>query len=146
MKNSEARKILGLEPGDDPRAFLSSFEETREYKQELVDNAPSEEMKFRYQQELLEYEVAVKVVASKHKMRPHTDFIVVLLLIASFTALGWWGYLWYQRQWNTQAQVEVKIAQYQSDGRTAVAGRKWAEAEHAYREIEKLDPGSPGRA
>jgi hypothetical protein len=71
MKTTEARKILGLDPGDDPRSFIPAFEETVEYKQELVDNAPSDEMKFRYQQELLEYQAAVKVVAGKQKIRPH---------------------------------------------------------------------------
>ncbi|MCP5536155.1 MAG: right-handed parallel beta-helix repeat-containing protein [Akkermansiaceae bacterium] len=143
MKNTEARKILGLDPDDDPRAFLPAFEETREYKQELVNNAPSAAIKFRYQQELLEYEAAVKVVAGKQKIRAHTDFIVVLLLIAAFSAVGWWGYQWYQQQWNTHAQVEVKLAQLQSDGRIAVMGRKWPEAERIYQEIKQLDPGSP---
>jgi len=142
MKNTEARKILGLDPDDDPRAFLPAFEETRDYKQELVNNAPSEEIKFRYQQELLEYEAAVKVVAGKQKIRPHTDFMVVLLLLASFSAVGWWGYQWYQQQWNAHAQTEVKIAELQSEGRIAVIGRKWPEAEIVYLEIEKLDPGS----
>ena len=32
MKNTEARKVLGLDPDDDPRAFLSAFEETREFQ------------------------------------------------------------------------------------------------------------------
>lgn len=142
MKNTEAREILGLDPGDDPRAFLPAFEETCEYKQQLVDDAPSDEIKFRYQQELLEYKAAVKVVAGKQKIRPHTDFIVVLLLIAAFSAVGWWGYQWYQQQWDAHAQTEVRIAQLQADGRIAVIGRKWPEAEKAYQEIEKLDPGS----
>lgn len=143
MKNTEARKILGLDPDDDPRAFLPAFEETRQFKQELVNNAPSEEIKFRYQQELLEYEAAVKVVAGKQKVRPHTDFIIVLLLIAAFSAVGWWGYQWYQQQWNAHTQAEVQIAQLQSDGRIAVVGRKWQLAEEAYQKIEQLDPGSP---
>lgn len=142
MKNTEARRVLGLDPGDDPRAFLSAFEETWEFKKELVANAPSEEMRFRYQQELLEYEAAVKVVAGRQKARPHTDFIVVVLLIAAFSAVGWWGYKWYQQQWNAHAQAEVEIAQLQMEGRTAVVGRKWQEAEDAYRKIEQLDPGS----
>ena len=142
MKNTEARKILGLDPGDDPCSFLPAFEETIAFKKELVENAPSEEIKFRYQQELLEYEAAVKVVAGKRKARPHTDFIIVLLLIAAFSAIGWWGYQWYQQQWNAHAQAEVDIAQLQSDGRIAVIGRKWQQAEEAYRKIEELDPGS----
>ena len=91
MKNTEARKTLGLAPGDKPSAFLSDFDETREYKQELVNNAPSEELKFRYQQELLEYEAALRVVIGKRKLRPNTDFIVVLLLICSLCTVGMVG-------------------------------------------------------
>lgn len=143
MKNTEARQILGLSPDDNPRAFMPAFEETREFKQKLVDNAPSEEMKFRYQQELLEYEAAVRVVAGQQKPQKHTDFIVVLLLIAALSAVGWWGYQWYQQQWNKHAQNEVRIAQLQSDGRVAVIGRKWEQAEKAYHQIEEIDPGSP---
>ncbi|MFK7910185.1 MAG: right-handed parallel beta-helix repeat-containing protein [Akkermansiaceae bacterium] len=143
MQNTEARKILGLDPDDDPRAFLPAFEETREFKRELVANAPSDEIKFRYQQELLEYEAAVKVVAGKQKARPHTDFIVVLMLIAAFSAVGWWGYQWYQQQWNAHEQTEVQIAQLQLEGRTAVIGRKWQQAEDAFQKIDELDPGSP---
>ncbi len=142
MKTTEARKILGLDSDDDPRSFIPGFEETVKYKQELVDNAPSDEMKFRYQQELLEYQAAVKVVAGSQKIRPHTDFIVVLLLIASFSAIGWWGYQWYQQQWNANAQAEVKIAQLQTEGRLAIVSRKWVNAEKTYQEIESLDPGS----
>ncbi len=143
MRNTEARNILGLDPGDDPRAFLSAFEETIDYKQELVNNAPSQEIRFRYQQELLEYKAAVQVIGGKQKIRPHTDFVVVLLLIASFSSVGWWGYQWYQEQWNAHARNEVIIAQLQADGRIAVIGRKWDVAEKAYRKIQDLDPGSP---
>ena len=142
MKNTEARNVLGLDPGDNPRAFLAEFEETREYKRELVNNAPSEEIRFRYQQELLEYEAALKVVAGKQKARPNTDFIVVLLLIATLSVFGWWGYRWYQQQWKSHSQTELKIADLKTYGRAAVIARKWSEAEKAYGEIENLDPGS----
>jgi len=143
MKTTEARKILGLDPSDDPRSFIPAFEETVQYKQELVDNAPSDEMRFRYQQERLEYQAAVKVVAGMQKTRPHTDFIIVLLLIASFSAVSWWGYQWYQQKWNANAQVEVRIAQLQTEGRLAIMSRKWPDAEKKYQGIESLDPGSP---
>lgn len=142
MKNTEARNVLGLEPGDNPRAFLSEFEETRQYKQELVNNAPSDEIRFRYQQELLEYEAALRVVAGKQRVRPNTDFIVVLLLIATLSVFGWWGYRWYQQQWKSHSETELKIADLHAYGRAAVIARKWNEAEKAYGEIETLDPGS----
>lgn len=142
MKNTEARSILGLEPGDDPRSYLSAFEETIQYKRQLVENAPSPELEFRYEQELLEYEAAVKVVAGHRKMRPHTDFLVVLMLIGALSACGWWGYNWYQRQWNIEAKNQERIAYLSSVGRAAVAKRKWSQAEEAYRAILTIAPDS----
>lgn len=142
MKNTEARKILGLDPKDNPRSYLPTFEETRKYKQELVDNAPSDEIRFRYEQELLEYEAALKVVVGKRKIRPHTDFLVVLMLIGALSACGWWGYNWYQHQWNLEAKNQQQITYLNAIGRTAISKRKWAEAEQAYLDIGKIDANS----
>lgn len=146
MKNTEARKILGLDPGDDPRSYLPAFEETKEYKRELVENAPSPELKFRYEQELLEYEAAVKVIAGHRKLRPHTDFVVVLMLIGALCACGWWGFNWYQRQWNIDAQNKERIAYLGSVGRMAIGKRKWDQAEEAYQEILTIDPNAKAAA
>ncbi|MGB0992098.1 MAG: right-handed parallel beta-helix repeat-containing protein [Akkermansiaceae bacterium] len=142
MKNTEARKTLGLDPSDDPSAFMPAFEETIAYKKELIENAPSPEIKFRYQQELLEYEAAVKVVAAKAKIRPHTDFMIVLFVIAAFCAVAWWGYGWYQQQWNEASENDIRIAHLQTIGRIAVDKRKWQDAENAYKEIQTIDPES----
>ena len=142
MKNSEARKTLGLAPGEKPSAFLSDFEETREYKQELINNAPSEELKFRYQQELLEYEAALRVVVGKQKLRPNTDFIVVLLLICSLCTAGWWGYQWHQNEWYVEMKVKSDISELRAAGLSAVTARQWAKAEQAYKQIEAISPGS----
>lgn len=142
MKNTEARKTLGLAPEDKPSAFLSDFDETREYKQELINNAPSEELKFRYQQELLEYEAALRVVVGKRKLRPNTDFIVVLLLICSLSTAGWWGYQWYQNEWYVEMKVMSDISELRAAGLSAVTARQWTKAEDAYRKIEVLSPGS----
>jgi len=142
MKNTEARAVLGLEPGDNPRAFAAEFEETREYKQELVNNAPSEEIRERYQTDLIEYEAAMRAVVGKQGIRPNTDFIVVMLLIATLSVFGWWGYRWYQQQWRSHSKTEIELADLKTHGRAAVIARKWGEAEKAYGEIERLDPGS----
>ena len=142
MKNTEARKTLGLAPEDKPSAFLSDFDETREYKQELVNNAPSEELKFRYQQELLEYEAALRVVVGKRKLRPNTDFIVVLLLICSLSTAGWWGYQWYQNEWYVEMKAKSDISELRAAGLSAVTARQWTKADDAYRKIGALSPGS----
>lgn len=142
MKNTEARKILGLDAQDDPRSYLPAFEETKQYKKELIENAPSDRMRFRYEQELLEYEAAVRVVAGQRKLRPNTDFIVVLMLIGALCACGWWGYNWYQRQWNLEAKNQQRITYLNSVGRIAISKRKWSEAEKAYKEVLEIDPSS----
>ncbi|MBK1855769.1 right-handed parallel beta-helix repeat-containing protein [Verrucomicrobiaceae bacterium 5K15] len=142
MKNTDARKILGLDPGDDPRSFIPTFEETVAYKKDLMENAPSPELRYRYEQELLEYTAAVKVVAGRKRLRPNTDFVVVLMLIGALSACGWWGYNWYQRQWNIDAELKQRTTYLSSLGRAAVSKRKWSEAESAYKEILTLEPGS----
>lgn len=142
MRNTDARKTLGLSPEDKASAFLSDFDETLEYKRDLVNNAPSEQIRFRYQQELLEYEAALKVVVGKQKLRPNTDFVVVLLLICSVCTVGWWAYQWHQKEWYVQMKVDAEIAEFRAVGMSAVAARKWAKAEEAYKKIESLSPGS----
>ncbi len=141
MNNKEAREILGLDPGDNPSAFLSDFNETLEYKKSLVETAPSEELKFRYKQELLEYEAALMVMGDRGR-RVHTDFVVVLLLIAALSTVGWWGYQWYHKQWYIDMRVESKITELRAEGLAAVTARKWNLAEAAYRKMDELSPGS----
>ncbi len=142
MKNTDARKTLGLGPHDKASAFLSDFDETLEYKRELVNNAPSDQIRFRYQQELLEYEAALKVVVGKQKMRPNTDFIVVLLLICAVSTVGWWAYQWHQKEWYVQKKIDAEVAELRAAGLSAVTARKWTQAALAYKKIEDLVPGS----
>lgn len=142
MKNKEAREILGLDLGDNPSAFLSDFNETLEYKKSLVESAPSEELRFRYKQELLEYEAALMVVVGERGQRLHTDFIVVLLLIAALSTVAWWGYQWYSKKWYIDMRMESKVVELRAEGLAAVTARKWNLAEAAYRKIDELSPGS----
>ncbi|MGB1937015.1 MAG: right-handed parallel beta-helix repeat-containing protein [Akkermansiaceae bacterium] len=142
MKKSEAREILGLEPNDDPRAFRSDFEETLEYKQDLVKSAPNDELRFGYQQDLLEYKAALQVVVGRKKLRPHADFMIVLLLIAVVASVGWWGYQWHQKEWYVDMKRGVELAEWRAAGLSAIAARKWDQAQEAFREIDKIEPGS----
>lgn len=142
MRQSEAREILGLEPNDDPRAFSSDFDETLEYKQELVNNAPNDELRFGYQQDLLEYKAALRVVVGRKKLRPHADFMVVLLLISVIGTVGWWAYQWHQNKWYVDMKRDAMVAEWRAAGLSAIAARKWSVAQEAFREIEKIDPVS----
>ena len=142
MNNTEARQILGLEPKDDLRAYLPDFEATKKYKKELILNAPNDLLRFRYEQNLLEYEAAISVVVGQKKFRPNTDFIAVLMCIIALCVCGWWGYNWYQKIWNQESENQQRIAHLNTVGRNAIAKRKWLEAEKAYAEIIEIDPNS----
>ena len=62
MKLSEARKILGLGPDEDPRPHLVEFRSARERIAELVRSAPNETLGDRYQQGLVEFDKALAAV------------------------------------------------------------------------------------
>lgn len=62
MTLSEARKILGLGPDDDPRPFLNEFKEARERIAGMVRSAPNETLANRYQQGLTDFDQALAAV------------------------------------------------------------------------------------
>ncbi len=62
MNLSEARKILGLGPDDDPRPFLNEFKEARERIAEMVRTAPNDILADRYQKGLVDFDQALAAV------------------------------------------------------------------------------------
>jgi len=62
MTLSEARKILGLGPDEDPRPHLAEFRAARERIAEMVRTAPNETLGDRYQQGLVEFDQALAAV------------------------------------------------------------------------------------
>lgn len=62
MTLTEARKILGLEPDEDPRPHLDEFRQVREKIADMVRTAPNEMLAERYQQGLVEFDQAMAVV------------------------------------------------------------------------------------
>lgn len=62
MTLSDARKILGLGPDDDPRPFLDEFREARERIAEMVRTAPNETLAERYQKGLVDFDQALAAV------------------------------------------------------------------------------------
>ena len=62
MTLSEARKILGLGPDEDPRPHLVEFGSARERIAEMVRSAPNEILADRYQQGLVEFDQALAAV------------------------------------------------------------------------------------
>ena len=62
MTLTEARKILGLGPDDDPRPQLAEFRVMRERIAEMVRAAPNDELARRYQEGLVEFDRALAAV------------------------------------------------------------------------------------
>ncbi len=62
MTLTEARKILGLGPDEDPRPQLAQFNVARERIAEMVRSAPNEMLAERYQEGLVEFDRALAAV------------------------------------------------------------------------------------
>ena len=62
MTLNDARKILGLNPKEDPRIHLPEFKQARERIAELVRSAPNDTLADRYQKGLIEFDQALAAV------------------------------------------------------------------------------------
>ncbi len=62
MTLPEARKILGLGPGEDPRLHLAEFKNARKHIAALVRTAPNETLVERYRKGLIEFDAALTAV------------------------------------------------------------------------------------
>ena len=158
MTLTEARKILGLGPDEDPRPHLAEFRAVRERIADLVRTAPNDELALRYQEKLVEFDralaavreylealgliprlVDVKVaeVPSAAKGFRHVVWsLIVLAVIGS----GSWAYLEMQ-EWRRIAR-DARIALLERQGAIFIENRRWPEAKEAFDEIEDIDPRS----
>lgn len=62
MNLTEARKILGLEPEEDPCPHIPGFESAREHIAAMVRSAPNETLAERYRKGLVEFDEALAAV------------------------------------------------------------------------------------
>ena len=62
MTLSEARKILGLGPAEDPAPHLAEFKDAREHIAAMVHSAPNETLAERYQKGLVEFDQALAAI------------------------------------------------------------------------------------
>ena len=62
MTLSDARKILGLGPDEDPRPHLEEFRMARERIAAMVREAPNQTLADRYQEGLVEFDQALAAV------------------------------------------------------------------------------------
>lgn len=158
MKESSARKTLGLTLTENPHARIEGFEENLRRKQAFVDNAPSQETKERLQKELDEYAKSLDLIrasleTSQNRKRRGLTWSVVFIVLVS--VLVWWGYSQHLAQQELEAQrIEAqyqeqlrqqnqqRIKEFSELGAAALSKRKWNQAEHAYLAIHKIDASS----
>ncbi|MFT3991935.1 MAG: right-handed parallel beta-helix repeat-containing protein [Luteolibacter sp.] len=70
MNLSQARKILGLGPGEDPSSHTADFEQTRARIEELVRTAPNPTLSNRYRSGLAEFDQALALINKDAKPAP----------------------------------------------------------------------------
>lgn len=143
MKQEDARKILGIHPDDDPRAFLADFETTLEHKRLIAEQAPDKKTKQRYSRAFLDYQDAIQTILPKKRYLPHTDFLIVLLLIATLSILGWWAFKDYWQDWYAQQTLSLSIGRIDAQAKAAIAQKNFDKAQALYNRIESLAPHSP---
>lgn len=69
MKATQARRILGLKPREDPRPRLAEFRMTREKIAEAMRTAPNEVLADRQSRNLAEYDTALELMGGSTKVR-----------------------------------------------------------------------------
>lgn len=171
MTLTEARKILGLGPDEDPRPYLSEFQSARERIAEMVRTAPNEVLGARYQEGLVEFDQALAAVheylqalglmarptdepkpleeapeiflASEPLPRKRSRTPARLAWAAVIlTAVAGGGLLYYKQQESEKLQRQIRVAFLERVGSEFVENRRWQEAAAAFAEIELLAPGS----
>lgn len=80
--------------------------------------------------------------SKRESMRPHWDFISVLILITGLSIAGWIGFNSYQKKRIAAFEKKARVADLSSSAHAALISRKWAEAHQAYRAIQEMEPDS----
>ncbi|MCU0750789.1 MAG: right-handed parallel beta-helix repeat-containing protein [Akkermansiaceae bacterium] len=171
MTLTEARKILGLGPDEDPRPYLAEFESARERIAEMVRTAPNEVLGARYQEGLVEFDQAMAAVheylqalglmprptdgpkpleeapeiflASEKPAKPRSRTPARLAWAAVIlTAVAGGGLLHYKQKESAEIQRQIRVTFLERVGSEYVENRRWQEAAAAFAEIEELAPGS----
>ncbi len=211
----EARRVLGVEPDEDPASRLGEFEAARERIADLIRQAPNDTIAIRYQEGLQEFDRALAAVREEIERRRQEKVAAMMALVPSsvsgkqviskregfleeppspsdprteigrtpaawpppkvepvateptpdpgseeepvsspklryalyvmiFLIIGGAGgaWLYFHMQAERELQVRTEVAFLEGLGAKLVEGRRWAEAQQAYRRVEELDPGS----
>jgi parallel beta-helix repeat protein len=194
MTLTDALKILGLEPDEDPSPHLAEFKNAREHIAGMVRTAPNTTLADRYQKGLMEFDqalaalqehlgnvdiatpplpsrvsspslpipappktvvlgvaptapkVAVAEVAVEEMETAGTSpgrglsyFAWFLVFLIGASGGGW---LYMKREQTKEEQRLLRITFLERQGSIMIENRRWQDAANAFREIEKLSPGS----
>jgi tetratricopeptide (TPR) repeat protein len=168
MTLSDARRILGLGPDDDPRPHLAEFQAARGRIAEMVRTAPNESIAIRYQEGLVEFDQALAAVREHlealglevpqpmkdpkptEKIEPAVEpavsrgrswsWLAWLLVFVTGAAGG--GLLYLKNEQEKARRLQARIGFLEREGLLYLENRRWQEAAASYAEIERLDPRS----
>ena len=87
MTLTEARKILGLGPAEDPSPHLAEFKDAREHIAAMVRSAPNETLAERYQKGLVEFDQALAAVYEHLPVSEVTKSAAPELLVLETSAI-----------------------------------------------------------
>lgn len=171
MTLTEARKILGLGPDEDPRPHLAEFEAARERIAEMVRAAPNENLGDRYQAGLVEFDQALAAIReflenpspeapeihlatppATTAAEPDEGELPPAPRSRTFAGFVWFvvfligaaggGFLYFKAESEKETQRQLRISFLERMGTEFIENRRWQEAASAYAEIEALAPGS----
>jgi tetratricopeptide (TPR) repeat protein len=162
MTIDEARRILGLEPGDDAAMHLDEFEAARERIAEMVRAAPNDALALRYQEGLDQFDAALAAMRARlgrppvvepgvtggvvrvsgPRVRPGGGArrVAVALALVVVGCGGLW--LFFRIREDMELQRRSRLVFLERQGSILVENRRWSEAAAVYQEIEQIEPGS----
>lgn len=158
MTPSEARRILGLGPDEDPRLRQEKFTNQRKRIAMQVRKATHKKQAKRLRQKLSEYDRALAVlrdstekpapvlprvatVEKKTASRPWRFAAMAwgLVLLSVITAGGWFHL---RNEQEKQRKLEERVNFLARSGNDYLENRRWQDAARVFEEIETLQPGS----
>lgn len=169
MTLTEARKILGLGPDEDPRPHLAELQGVRERIAEIVRCAPNDTLALRHQADLIEFDQALAAVqeylealgltapppppaavqppvAAEEEIvgpaRPSRALSYLAWFLVFLIGVSGGAWLFWKNEQFENEQRQIRVAFLERQGSMFVENRNWTNAEKVFEEIETLTPDS----
>jgi nitrous oxidase accessory protein NosD len=171
MQIAEARKILGLEPDEDPRPHLAEFRRVRERLAAVVREAPNESLAMRFQHTLVEIDQALAAVrehleilglysqpapllpelpaaiepiadAPETPVRRGRGRAVASVFLLLLMGAAVASWMYLKGEEDKRLDLQVRLVRLEREGGTLIEERRWPEAARKFLEIDSLQPGS----